>query len=126
MESALNFEEICTFFVERMANPDGDFSTVRKESLECLTTFFFTVNQRLGKMARVPRVQYAVRYDEYDYISSVLPHEMAGFDAIWKVVLNAVDDEAVVRAMDFLAKLYLNLSQELEPRKLEVQREFVD
>ena len=62
---------------------------------------------------------------DFDYQVLVFPSELEGVQSIWEIILQTENEEVIEKAIEFLNKLYANVSEELEAKRTELHHEFL-
>ena len=104
-------------FTSRMI--EGDHRCpMSKVGFECLRAFFVLVNEAEGRLKRV-----GASKDEVEV--QVLPSELVGLQAVWRVALEAKDALVAKQAIGLLNALHNNLGQTVADKACEVQQTYL-
>ena len=56
----------------------------------------------------------------------VFPSQLEGINSIWEIILQTDNEEVIERATEFLNKLYISVSSELQSKVVELHNEFLE
>lgn len=148
-------EDLCSFFVKVVCDEKNNFQHLQIEGIEAIYSMLITVNhsfQNIEKIIRespsksaeklirlkkafktqtnasepLPVKNVANRvYKLSDFKVKVSPEQLKGVSVLWKIVIEAKDEDVTMKAIEFLNMLYTQLSEELEDRIVEISLHFV-
>lgn len=91
-------------FLNKMASADLPLNRFSLPVFSAFRLYFLLANARRGWLSRTPGGGHT------DFIVHIDPDNMLGTDALWRVALEAPDNDAAEAAMAFLMSLYGQLS----------------
>ena len=144
----MSIDDLRKFFTEMMStNPNQESQRMTKEGFKCFKNVFLVINEKLTKISKVnvnasSTSSYTSIYGGYPYMSNrqndekkkernfgykinVFPNELEGINSIWDFILVAEEGKVADKAIDFLNKLYLHVSNELEAQITTIRDEYL-
>ncbi len=100
----LSKEVELSLFLNKMASADLKLDRITLPVFSAFRLYFLLANARRGWLSRTPGGGHT------DFIVHIDPDDMLGTDALWRVALEAPDNDAAEAAMAFLMSLYGQLS----------------
>lgn len=140
-----SMEELTTFFLKTICDPSNKLQYIPIEGVQAIEILLFQVNRSLGHFgekvrARQTRFQNAVggmpqprepsKHDRFgevvDYVIKVPPSKIQGISILWRIMLEAKNEEASSRAIELLNMLYTKIAKELEGELADISTDFVE
>lgn len=142
LSKILDLNEVGSFFTELMDNKTLDVSTLPMVGFDFLSHYFISVNQSSQKLLKVAeevketKTNWRSNYfrlnvlddsevedeekSDTNFKVTTNPNELEHLGMVWNLVLDCNNSEVVPKAVKFLIKCYMSLSDDLLERKGEI------
>ena len=145
-ESVVSMADVCDFFSITVCKEDNNFQKLSIEVMKVIEALLITVNRVKGKIMEIgtikrrrngfsnnrmigPMAPGYVNEDKEGIIEfrvKVLPSEIIGTPIVWKIILEAENENVAVYAIELINKIYTKLSEEMEDKIAEISSSFID
>ena len=134
-EHIISMDEALSFFTEVLCDEKNNFASLSMEGMQAIEAFLVGINKFLGGLSEAdvssgPRL-YPILVEQHphedlNFKVKVNPSEIKGLNILWKVALEAKNDNVTVLAIDVLNKLHTVLEPHLEERIAEISTHFIE
>ena len=128
-------DEATNFFTEVLCAETNSFAQLSIPGIQAIESFLVTINKQLGTLSEPERPMQCVYpiligperpQDNLDFKVRVKPEEIRGINLLWKVALEAKNDNVAVLAIEVLSKLHTKLDAYLEDKIAEISTRFIE
>lgn len=146
-----SIDDIKVFYTNILCNESNNFQAFPIEGMQVLESLLIIVNRIMDKIVEIGAIKKKKKYDkryghlrrysnmigpmpppekeqeeEIEFRVRVPPSEIIGASTLWKIVLEAANEQVTIRAIELINKIYTKLSEELEDKMSEISSSFIE
>jgi len=146
-EHVVSMDDVKDSFINVLCNDDNNFQILPIEGIQVIESLLIIVNRITDKIVEIGVVkkkthdQMHGRYggmigpmappemnqeEEIEFRVKVLPSELIGASTLWKIVLEATNEQVTISAIELISKIYTKLSEDLENKISEISSSFIE
>ncbi len=122
-------DDTVKFFSAAVCNETNDYSGLSVDAMQTLEAFMVAVNQSLGNLACTVKPQgpqFILASSEPEIEVKIVPSELRGINILWKIALEAKNEDVAVLAIEALNKFHTRLDAKLEDQMVEISTRFIE
>ena len=134
------------FFNTKLCSEQNKFTHLTMDAFNCIQNFFLLINEKEERLSKFVTTTNKYSYTSYSNVGGALyhnygftkkqeekteftiesiPSELKGIGLFWRIIIEAQEKDVVVMTIDFINKLYTQLSPKMESQISQIRSSFI-
>ena len=127
---AKSMDDAVAFFAEAICDETNNYSALSVDGMHTIESFMISVNKFLGNLGSSAKVESqfstAGANLESEFEVRVAPENLKGLSILWKIALEAKNENVAVLAIEALNKFHTRLDLRLEDQVVQISTKFIE